>query len=447
MKTNIYTKKKHIKYKKTLNKTLNKTLKGGKYLGQGSYGCVVSPAIPCNTLNYKSQKLHKNLTKSVSKIIISPDDDINEEINISSKLKQLDPKQHYFITFEDKCFIKNIPSDRSNTARVEYYNDSREQYRIINNTGNKYGKNTKKYDKEYCGIDLRLKPINLIMPYGGYNLLNILDKKNTNPHITLTLRMLVTHFRSCFKHLLIGIKKMHDARIVNRDIKNENILVNYNDTKQNKTQNKTQNKIQNKIQNKTQNKKNQEHIHLSNERENIDIRFIDFGLSTILTHEHCKRMYNIDFRGTMGLVSPDLLIIDLIKDNISNGKIKQNINTNIKDILYTFKYHVLIINFDKLIFELYQKIKNDIKNNTILTNFFGTETNKYNGYLQKGDIYALAITIYEFYTIYKHDFKNSKIDDSKLHNIKLFNLLQNMLQIDPDKRYNILQCLKHPYFA
>jgi len=270
------------------------------------------------------------------------------------------------------------------------------------------------------------------MPYGGYDLLTILNKKkHSNLHINLTLRMLVTHFRSCFKHLLIGIKKMHDARLVNRDIKNENILVNYNDTKQNK-----------KTQGHTSTENERE-----NERENIDIRFIDFGLSSILTPEHCKKMSNIDFRGTMGLISPDLLIIDLINDNISNNKIKQNINTNVKDILYTFKDPVLTINFDKLIFELYQNIKNDFKKNTILNNFFGTETNKYNGYLQKGDIYSLAITIYEFYTIYKHDFKNSKIDDSKLHNIKLINLLQNMLQIDPHKRYNILQCLKHPYFA
>ena len=29
---------------------------------------------------------------------------------------------------------------------------------------------------------------------------------------------------------------------------------------------------------------------------------------------------------------------------------------------------------------------------------------------------------------------------------KLVNLLHNMIKIDPDKRYNVIQCLKHSYF-
>lgn len=30
--------------------------------------------------------------------------------------------------------------------------------------------------------------------------------------------------------------------------------------------------------------------------------------------------------------------------------------------------------------------------------------------------------------------------------IKLHNLLKNMINLNPDKRYSVTDCLKHPYF-
>ena len=54
-------------------------------------------------------------------------------------------------------------------------------------------------------------------------------------------------------------------------------------------------------------------------------------------------------------------------------------------------------------------------------------------------MYALGLSIYE--TLYKH----SQINVKK--NKVLHDLLIHMIDINPDKRYNIVQCVSHPYFT
>ena len=87
---------------------------------------------------------------------------------------------------------------------------------------------------------------------------------------------------------------------------------------------------------------------------------------------------------------------------------------------------------------LYKKIKGHYENNRILDIYFGSETNKFNGYIQKADVYALGLSIYE--TLYKYSNINVK------KHIQLYDLLLHMIDINPDKRYNIIQCLSHQYF-
>ena len=134
------------------------------------------------------------------------------------------------------------------------------------------------------------------------------------------------------------------------------------------------------------------------------------------------------------------------------------INEEIKKMLSSFKNAKLTANFDKVILELYQKIHSEIKNRLILNTFYGTEKNKYNGYLQKGDIFALGVTMYDFLDYYNNDFISgksskpgtgigSKLSNSSLNNSKLLDLLENMININPQKRYNVEQCLNHPYFT
>jgi hypothetical protein len=132
----------------TLKKS--KSLIGGKYLGSGTYGCVVTPPLPCNSShlpkhtfknrnnktkvkhsNNRNNKNNRNNRKYVSKIIKQSNDDTYHEINISKLIKKIDPEQHYFITYESVCKIKKVPNNRKNTEHVEYRDHSLKKYDVI----------------------------------------------------------------------------------------------------------------------------------------------------------------------------------------------------------------------------------------------------------------------------------------------------------------------------
>ena len=403
-------KKQNRKKQNRKKQSNNKLLNGGVFLGEGSFGCVVAPAIPCVNKEQLNKNFTKKNSKSVSKILIDPSEDDKEEIIISNKLKSIDPQQKHFITFDSSCLLKKLPNERSNTASVEYDNDTLSSYDILDN---------KKYDKKYCPIDLRLNPINLIMPYGGYDLLHISHNKcskNNLLNFNLTKHMFVINFKLCLENLFAGLLKMHNNRIANRDIKMENIMINYDEN-----------------------------------TKRVDLRFIDFGLSTIIPSYYKKRQY-INYHGTEGCISPELIITYYILNGETYEKTMENINKYIRNVLLSFKKYELIEefkllkNFNSEIKELYLKIQKEIANNTIYDKYFGVDTmqdfGKFKGYLQKGDVYALGITICDFLKTY-----NKYNKPAIKYNNSLHKLLINMIQPIPEKRFTIYQCLKDPYFA
>jgi serine/threonine protein kinase len=246
-----------------------------------------------------------------------------------------------------------------------------------------------------------------------------------------TYNLVFNNFKVYFKHLVIGMYKLHKARIVNCDIKKENILVNY-DTKTNK----------------------------------VTMRFIDFGYSEHLTDEYCKKYSNIKTFGTTKYLSPEIFIADILNRYIKSGSIKtitakivDRIDTYIKamyDDLKEYEYKKMLFKYYEsadtkaahikhipVIEEVYNDILHHFENKTILDAYFGThtktKTNILDGYLQKADIYALGCCIYDFLSI-----DSTMINVKK--NMKLHHLLKKMIHPDPKKRYNILECLKHPYF-
>ena len=219
--------------------------------------------------------------------------------------------------------------------------------------------------------------------------------------------MLFKNLKECIKNLLKGLLKMHQNRMVNRDIKEENIILNYD-----------------------------ENI------KKVNIRYIDYGLSEYLTPEYCKDDSNIDLRGTFELIAPEIFIIYYIKnyhkydDNYIMIKINKNIQTYVKKQLKDLKINTTELY--TVIPQLYAKIKKEFSNKTLLNNYFGIDNNL-NGYLQKSDVYSLGITLYEFLDSYTNII-NIKND------LRLHDLLKNMIALNPDNRYNALQCLNHPYF-
>ena len=190
---------------------------------------------------------------------------------------------------------------------------------------------------------------------------------------------------------------MHNNRIVNRDIKTENMMVNYNES-----------------------------------TNRLDLRFIDFGLSIIIPSYYKKREY-ITYSGTEGCISPELIISYYIMNGESYEDTMLNINKYIKRNLVSFKQNELIDKYKILTYfnsdikELYSKIQKEIENNTIYDNYFGIDTNtnhiKFNAYLQKGDVYALGISFCEFLKTYNKHNKPGIKYDKELHELLLYIIL------------------------
>ena len=393
------------KYKKvmTLKSTGNKnnfkdiyTLSGGKFIDKGGFGCVVSPAIPCSIKDKE-----KNLEKSVSKILREPTSEAYNEIKISNILLKLDPERKYYITFHKYCYINEIPENRKDIVAVHYIDDCKKKFTVDTGQSQK--------DKRACDIELDMRPVNFIMPFAGYSLSSIMK---TNPKATGTRAIMhnlfITNLKLYFKHLILGIIKMHNNRIVNHDIKQKNIM-----------------------------------LHWDKELNEMNVRYIDFGLSDFLSTEFCSHFSNISSKGTIYYTSPDLIVCYQIRKHYDRSEqvIIRSIMSEmsmIKKAFIRLNEMELLGNFTENIKFLFKKIKTLCDNKKILPIYFGSNKNKFNGFLQKGDIYALGLSIFE--TLYYYSDIN--VRDDKL----LYDLLIHMIAIDPDKRYNGVQCLAHPYF-
>ena len=314
-------------------------LKGGKFVDRGGYGCVVTPAISCSSSDI-------NLDKSVSKIVRNPDNsDVSTELKISDFLKKIDPLQTYFITYNKQCHIHNIPKDRTDLISVKYKDDDMTKYYIVKDRKDKDRKdsnsiyNTKK-DKNVCDIELDLNPLNLIMKHGGHSLSKIMKVNRKTKGIAAEMHQLfVDDLKYYFKHLIIGLIKMHENKIVNRDIKQRNILLKMDE-------------------------------HGKNDKQLMEIRYIDFGLSDIIT----SNMYNIKnitvLKGTYFYLSPEIFISYIVAKyynrsrNYQMKNIMAKINKNVKSALYIINEKESINSLNKTIETLYNKVNQELEKRT-----------------------------------------------------------------------------------
>lgn len=396
-------------------------LNGGKYIDKGAFGCVITPALPCSSIS----KQDPDLSKSVSKIFKkSEDDTLTNEIKISKILQQIDPAHIYFVFLSKFCYINKIPNDRTDIVSGEY-NETLTKF-----TNDKYY-NSIKLDKSYCEVDLNMKPVNFIIPYAGISLGTIMkyrhyikdyNEPNSNTRTSLNIKktmhtMFINNLKIYFKHLLIGLSKLHSHRVVNRDIKQKNIIIQY-------------------IQNNN-----------AEMKDTMYVRYIDFGLSMSLTSNLCSDINNITLEGTYSKMPPELFICSVLKKYRDHSqsyqvkKIANYINTNVKKMFTDIAETNILNELDSNVISLHKKIESLFDTNNILFAYFGSDAKKYNGYLQKTDIYALGLTIFE--TLYIYSKINIKTDTQyKL----LYDLLLNMISIEPDKRFNVIQCISHAYF-
>lgn len=373
-------KKNKTKHKRT------KVLKGGKLIGEGSFGCVIKPAIPC-------KKYTKSLNNSVSKIVKDPDfDDIKKENKVNKLLRIIDPDNQYFISYIDICILNSIPK-RKDLETIQMLNN--DYYYSLNNN---------KKNKETCKVEVDKDPVNIIMPDGGINLEDILKKKNKyNTYFNLFIK----NFKKHIKHLLLGMKLSHENNIVNRDIKDSNIVC----------------------------------LLINND---LKIRYIDFGLSIVI-NEKLLNDDNYELNGSPGYYPLDNIIAFYIASYFPD---KQKIYSKIKEEIYNDKNYIYknkklnlihkINNIDNDINTIYNRLSKLYANKTFSYEYYGYN-DIFNGLLQKSDVYSLGIMIL---TTIK---SRLNYDIDKLPLLK--DLCLNMTLTDYTKRYNVLQCLDHPYFT
>ena len=152
---------------------------------------------------------------------------------------------------------------------------------------------------------------------------------------------------------------------------------------------------------------------------------------------------NIRTSGTPNYIAPELYVSSVINRHRERSrtyqlqKITRDLDANFKNTIMRINERELLGNYKENIESLYYKIYDLYESDKILPAYFGTEKNKFNGYLQKADVYALGLAIFIMLYVY------SDIDVRE--NTELYDLLIHMIAMDPDKRYNAVQCLSHPF--
>jgi serine/threonine protein kinase len=232
--------------KEPLKETLKETLKqkGGKKLGYGAYGCVISPPAKCVHYPNLRKTEYKLDNEHVSKLInFKHNHSAFLELNIGQRLISIDPKHHHFSPYFNGCFfspqqnkdILYLNADGTNVISsplittlsplTELSRSSRKSTKT-----NKGQKNTSliksQLNKEYrnkCILSLDNTYLNLIGPYGGITLTNILSYQKNND---LLLYINDNYWYMCM-YLIKNVYILYRNKIIHRDIKPSNITVKF----------------------------------------------------------------------------------------------------------------------------------------------------------------------------------------------------------------------------
>lgn len=423
------TKKKVKVGKYTTIKNGKNKQKGGIKLGQGSFGCVISPAIKCkNTGNPPIDSVSKIIYKNPN----APEK-YDRELKILKKIKEIDQKQMYLIGILDECEldINEILNRKMNDTKiVRFKNNERTQWDLLEKESEILSVDDIR--QSYCLIDPLMQPRNQIQVNGGNQLDHLLEYHKSRPFSIIRY-----YYINVVKDILKGIKKMHMGRIAHRDIKQNNMVCNI-------------------INIKRKNKKDDNYP---------VVRHIDFGLAEMVDPDKFYELKDVRSVGTAGHVPPDILVINSrvtsMRDithsshktydlsQLNNAKKKAEV---IDDLLrycnkaYGFFYSFGITHeygtgvtdtekeYNFVNIEDLRKLYDMIKSELISGNFNDKYKKDIDGYVYKADIFAAGVALAYIKT--KLGIKNPKFSD----------LIKNMVRINPNDRYNINQCLNHPMF-
>ena len=372
---------------------------GGSKLGSGAYGCVITPPVPCRRSTVKNLSTKKFVSKLIpEKLDKMGIQMINEEMSVYKILNKLDPKQEKFILPVDYCNLDEKDAIVSTRGRddvkivkflkssfkkgdydYEFYTDAR-------------GK-TKRYrdSDKFCPIDTRIKPLNIIFPYGGVSLDEMLTSRKWLQYRPYYRQ----YYPAIFRKLLIALDVLHRHHIVHCDIKQDNIIC-------------------------MPPKKNGEHWVYNDKL----VRFIDFGFAYNVKKNYKDHLFYIE-----GTDIP----LDIYVANYIHTYKQRHIREIIEDLRDENEFIGDIWNIDdvELVRSVISKLERKIKNREYADDF----RRHMDGIAYKADIFSLGITFAICAAQLRINLTN-----------ELRDLLFNMLNVDPWARFNVEQCLGHKFF-
>jgi serine/threonine protein kinase len=377
---------------------------GGKLLGEGGFGCVISPPLRCKKTFHKfPYSIDANY---ISKIVEYDDSDesIWDELNIGKKLIKIDPSQKYFSPILDGCFLhkqksKDLMYSLTNTK---------------SSTNNSYTLNTK--NKEKCNVYMDTHYLNLISKNAGITIEDSFESKD------LYLKNYIKkNYIHIMHHYCKALKLLKENNILHCDIKTMNVMINYNKT-----------------------------------RDTAGLTLIDFGLSGYVNNTDSQTINDILIfcaNGTQ-IYKPieTTILYEVLYLMKKNPKTYTNKNA-LRKIAETFKdnkkYYNKILDFNKYgiknkktsssmsalygetedILKVYNDIMKKYTDKTLIKTFLNDKA------IFKWDVFSLGILFAELFVIF--DIKDEKADT----------LINKMVHPFYWERYDIDQCLKDPLFT
>lgn len=391
---------------------------GGKFLGQGSFGCVVSPPLRCRRTLFKyPYSIDK---RYISKIVEydSNNEELLDEITLGQKLIQLDNRQKYFSPILTACLLeKQKHSDivfKESNSESFFDNSNSNSYDSSNDSTNKKRSHSRHKERK-CRLSKNLDYINFISKFGGIELKKVINKPHRHKK---EIEYIQKHYYKIFKHLLSGLVLLHKNQIIHKDVKPDNML-----------------------------------IKLENSGRKANVVFIDFGLSEVFEkNDYSERNLRYKISGGTRLYTPPeiimlISILDVIlknkkgKNKISSDDVYKKFNRRYNSIIEYWNqefdnYNVSRIENKKyidknLVKTIFKNISRNYNSNAILD----AVISKKNGIIYKWDVFSLGLVFYKLVKV-------CQIDDHLAND-----LISKMVEPNYQTRLMADELLIEPFFT
>ena len=199
-------------------------MNNGKFLGQGTYGCVFHPVIPCN--DNTNQNMNKDGFTNMDMIKSGESDNISTSLvhNTKKQNNYINKQNNYIIIPDENNFVSKVFNNKQD-AELEF----------------KQGKKIKEMDikKEFTIVPVEMCELTLeeLKEKTEYKKCTFLNDSKRNEKFTQIIyndkgipldkynELTVNNVLDIAEHLIEGVKFFKDNNMIHHDIKPDNIVM------------------------------------------------------------------------------------------------------------------------------------------------------------------------------------------------------------------------------